>query len=134
MKREIKYIKTQDFYPTLCKWWDKQNFPKVSPSILPEYTAVCFNNKGAAVYSVCLYKTDSHLMWSGFPLTDPDIPKEEKKGCFKFLFDGAEKYAKELGYHVLFTTTMHKSVERVLIECGYNIGDEGVSHYLKTII
>lgn len=130
---EVKLIKTETFYEVMKSWWDGHGFSYVSPSMLPENTFVCFNNAKIPVYSMCFYNTDSNLCWIGWQLSNPHVSKEEKKGCFSFLFDEVEKYAKEVGYHCLFTTSNTPAVEEVLQNKVFKQGDINVNHYIKII-
>ena len=130
---KVNIIKTQEFYSTMVEWWKVQNFGQVSPSMLPEYTFVCYNDKDIPVYSMCFYHTDSNLCWIGWQLANPEVKKEDKKGCFKYLFEQVEEHAKAWGYQIMFTTSNTPSVEATLKDCNYNIGDTNVNHYIKLI-
>lgn len=128
---KIKLIKTEDFYETMKEWWDKHDFTHVSPSMLPENTFVVYNNKGVPTHSICFYNTDSELCWLGFPISNKEV--EEKQDCFYFLMKGVEKYAKKLGYRLLFTTSENPAVQHILTKSNYVIGDINVNHYIKII-
>ena len=117
----------------MCEWCDGHNFPKISPSMLPEYTFVCYNNNGDETYSICFYNTDSGIAWIGWELSNPELNKEEKKGCFDFLLEIIEKHSKENGYHIVFTTSDTPPVEDLLKRRGFDVGDTNVNHYLKTL-
>ena len=130
---KVKLIKTEDFYSTMKEWCEGHEFPVISPSMLPQGTFVCENNEGQETYSVCLYNTDSGIAWLGWELSNPSLSKEEKEGCFEFLFEVVEDYAKKVGYQVLFTTSNTPPVERVLESKGFKIGDTDVNHYLKIL-
>lgn len=130
---KVKLIRTETFYDTMKVWWLGQGFPIVSPSMLPETTFVCYNEKGVPTYSMCFYNTDSNLCWVGWQLANPEISKEDKKGCFRFLFEEVEKYSKEVGYQVMFTTSRTPAVEGTLLDLDYSIGDTNVNHYIKNI-
>lgn len=130
---EVKLIKTDSVYNTMKHWWDGQNEAHVPRPILPETTFVCFNDEGTPVYTMCFYNTDSYLAWIGWQLANPYVNKEDKKGCFKFLFEEVEKYAKEAGYQILFTTSKTPAVQATLLNSGFMEGDLEVNHYLKGI-
>ena len=134
--REVVKVRTKDFYPTMLKWCEGHSFPEISPSVLPEYTLVICDNKGdhkTLLYSVCFYNTDSNLAWLGWELSNPDASKEDKEGALNELLKGAEKYAKSLGYQVVFTTSNTKPVVNSLKELNYKEGDTNVNHYLKIL-
>jgi hypothetical protein len=44
-----------------------------------------------------------------------------------------EKYAREKGYYLMFTTSPVKRVQDTLLSLGYNEGDVKVSHFFKPI-
>jgi hypothetical protein len=126
-------LETKKFYSTMKEWWGGHEETMVSPSMLPEYTFVCFNDSGKPVYSVCFYNTDSNLCWIGWQLGNPTIKKEDKKGCFKYLHDKVEEFAKAYGYQVLFTTSKTQAVIGTLEKCEYIEGDTNVNHYIKLL-
>jgi hypothetical protein len=130
---QVKKIKTEDFYPTMQKWWDGNKETHVSPSMLPESTFVCFNDKDVPTYSMCFYNTDSNLCWIGWQLVNPEVKKEDKKGCFRYLFEEIEKYARYVGYHVIFTTSKTPSVMGTLESIKFTKGDADVNHYTKIL-
>jgi len=130
---EVKRIRTEDFYDTMKQWWDGNNEAHVSPSMLPEFTFVCFNDKGTPTYSMCFYNTDSNLCWLGWQLVNPTVSKEDKKGCFSFLFEEVEKYSRRVGYQVMFTTSKTPAVVGTLNKRKFVVGDENVNHYIKIL-
>ena len=129
----VSIIKTEDFYPTMQKWWDGQKEKHVSPSMLPENTFVVTNDKGVQTHSMCFYNTDSHLCWLGWQLANPDVDKEDKKGCFSHLFEEMEKYARYNDYHIMFTTSKTPKVIHTLEKKKFNLGDVNVNHYIKIL-
>jgi hypothetical protein len=132
--RYITRVKTSDFYPRMKDRCKAYSFPEVSPSMLPEYTLI-ISDRGTDVelYSVCFYNTDSNLAWLGWELGNHEAPKELKKGALSQLIKGAEAYAKELGYDILFTTSKTKPVIQALRGLGFVEGDTDVNHYLKLL-
>ena len=129
MKVERKY--TKDIYRMLEDWWLGNKFQVVSPSILPETTFVCYNDEDEPIYSMCFYNTDSNLCWVGWQLKNPNDVNRE--GGLEFLFKGVEKYAKAMGYHIIFTTSNTPPVENVLVSSDFKVGDTNVNHYLKIL-
>ena len=129
----VEQVNTVDFYPIMKSWWEGHNFPIVSLGFLPYYTFVCYNEKDVPVYSMCFYNTDSHLCWIGWQISNPEVSKEETKGCFKYLFEEAEKHAKKEEYTFMFTTSKNPSVEATLKNTGYEEGDTNVNHYIKIL-
>lgn len=127
---EVKMVKTEAFYDTMKHWWDGQKFEHVSPSMLPENTFVCLKD-GVPIYSVCFYNTDSNLCWIGWEIGNPDV--EDKSGGLKFLLEEVEKYARYVGYHIIFTTSKHPAVSSKLLERKFVVGDENVNHFLKVL-
>lgn len=129
---EVRIEKTDNFYNTAVSWWDKHDFPNVHKSFLPEEVFVA-NNNGVDIYCCFFYHTNSALAWVAYPISNKDVPKNEREGGLKFLFDEMEKYAKEQGYYLLFTTSPIKNVIDVLKETGYTEGDLSVNQYFKPI-
>lgn len=130
---EVKLIKTREFYNTMLSWCEGHNFAKISPSMLPVGTFVCYNDKGQQAYSVCYYNTDSGIAWIGWELSNPELTKEEKKGCFDYLIEEVELYSKDIGYHIVFTTSHTPPVEELLKSRDFKVGDINVNHYIKIL-
>lgn len=131
IKIEIK--KTEDFYPTMVKWWKGNNFKVVNPALLPNNTFVAYNSEDIPVYSMCFYNTDSNLAWIGWQLKNPETTSEQRSDILTKLFEHVQSYAKGLGYQILFTTSNTKPVENIMNRLGYKIGDDNVKHYLKIL-
>ncbi len=121
---------TVDFYPTMVKWWQGHNFPPLPLGFLPQKVFI-YNNGEQDTYCCTMYKTDSLLAWVAWQISNPEL--ESKKDELKEVFLSIEKYAKELGYKLLFTTSKHSTVINKLTESGFIVGDNKVNHYLKEI-
>ena len=121
---------TKDFYPIMKSWWKGHGFPVVALEFLPEKVFI-YNNKTADTYCCTMYKTDSLLAWTAWPISNPKIKGDNDQ--LKEVFLAIEKYAKELGYMMLFTTSKHETVINKLLDMGFLGGDENVKHYLKII-
>lgn len=129
----VEKISTEEFYPTMVKWWNGNNFSIVSPSLLPEFTFVVYNDSDIPTYSMCFYNTDSNLAWIGWQLKNPEVDKKDKINNLLQLFKHIESYAKSLGYQILFTTSNTKPIENIMNSLDYNVGDVDVKHYLKQL-
>lgn len=129
----IQKVNTSEFYPTMKKWCEGNNFPSISPSMLPKNTFVIYSDSGTPLYSLCFYNTDSHLCWVGWELKNPNTSKEDREGKLSELFKYVEEYAKEIGYDIVFTTSNTKPVEKVMLDLNYIVGDTGVNHYIKVL-
>ncbi len=119
-----------EFYPTMVKWWEGHNFPPLPVVFLPEKVFI-FNNGKEDTYCCTMYKTDSLLAWVAWQISNPDVKSNSNE--LKEIFITITNYAKELGYKLLFTTTKHETVIDKLLETDFNIGDNNVNHYLKSI-
>jgi len=124
---------TIEFYDTMCEWCKGHNFPEVSLSLMPKNIFVCHSDKGEPIYSICFYYTDSRLCWIGWPVSNPSANKEDKKGGLEFLINKVNKFAKDEGFKVVFTTSNTRAVESALLNSGYGVGDTEVKHYLKEL-
>lgn len=132
--RYITRVKTSEFYPRMVDRCKAYSFPEVSPSMLPEYSLIISDkDTDVELYSVCFYNTDSNLAWVGWELGNHEAPRDLKKGALEELINGAEVYAKRLGYDILFTTSNTKPVVKALESVGFNEGDTNVNHYLKLL-
>jgi hypothetical protein len=129
----IQKVNTAEFYPTMKKWCKGNNFPCISPSMLPKNTFVIYGDGGTPLYSLCFYNTDSRLAWVGWELKNPATSKEERLGKLSQLFEHVEEYARGMGYDIVFTTSNTKPVEDVMLDLDYIVGDTNVNHYLKIL-
>lgn len=123
---------TKEIYNMMKDWWLGNNFQVVSPSILPQTTFVCYNDDDVPIYTMCFYHTDSNLAWVGWQLKNPD-PEVNRAGGLEYLFKVMEDYAIHCEYQVMFTTSNTPPVEKILKEREFNIGDEKVNHYTKSL-
>ena len=119
-----------DFYVVMDKWWKEHNFPSMPLDILPQKVFI-YNNGSEDTYCCTMYETDSLLAWVAWQISNPNV--KSNKDELKDIFDAMTVYAKNLGYKLLFTTTKQKTVTDKLLESGFNIGDDNVNHYLKSI-
>ena len=129
---KVRLVNRSKFYSTYCEWCKLLDFPIVAVSVLPKECLVC-SKDGIDIYSVWLYKTNSCLLWLAWPLTNREAPKELKAGGLDFLFAEAEKFAKERGFTVLFTTSNTERVIDSLIENKFQVGDVNVNQFFKHI-
>lgn len=132
MEKYTKILRTSDIYSDLTKWFEGHDFPIIDQGFLSDEIMVCFCNNVPA-YTINIYHTNSELCWIAFPLSNPFLSKDEKKGGFDFLFEECIKFAKECGYKYIFTTSPVEIVQNKLIEHGFTIGDVNVNHYIKKI-
>lgn len=129
---KVRIEKTSDYYETARSFWKKHSFPPPHISFLPVNVFVV-SRDGNDLYCCFFYHTDSALAWLAYPISNPEIPKEKRVGALNFLILEMEKYAKEKGYYLMFTTSPVKPVQDTLLSLGYNEGDVSVSHFFKNI-
>lgn len=127
-----QYNKTE-VYEGLCEWWEKHKFPVLDIDFLPE-TFFTVEVGEEVLYGMFVYRTDSKLAWIAFPISNPDLTKEEKKGGLEFLINGITEILKESGFKYIFTTSPLPVVQEALLNTGFNLGDEKANHYLKKIV
>ena len=129
---KVVRVRTEDFYGVMRQWWEAHNFPIVAIDVLPVHTFVCYNDK-IPVYSCCFYNTDSDLAWIAWQISNPKVPFHMKAGGLELLFEEMEKYAKQLNYLMLFTTSHTPQVVDALQKQNFSLGDENVNHYVKLL-
>lgn len=127
MKETISKVSKNEIYQTVTKWWIKRNFPIVAYPLLPE-TAYVYTVGDEDVAIVFLYKTDSTLVWSAYPTTNPESSKEFRE---KGLLELNQVIVEDNHDMLVFTTTSNPRIEQSLIKAGYEKGDENVNHYVK---
>lgn len=129
---EVRVEKTKDFYDTAKKWWKRHKFPIIHLSFLPVNVFVVSNND-QDLYCMFFYETDSALAYLAYPISNLEVPKEQRKGGFEFLLNEMEKYAIKEGYYLNYTTSPVKVVQDALLNVGYVEGDILVNQYFKTL-
>lgn len=128
----IKLKDTLDFYPTMEEWAKERNFPLPPLSFLPTKTIVGYKDE-TPVYSICIYHTDSEVMWIGWELSNKRSELSDREIISKQLINYIELYATSLEYKHIITTSGTPQVEKLLNYGGYLKGDENVNHYIKNI-
>ena len=129
---EVRIEKTSDYYETVKSFWESHCFPAVHISFLPVNVFVV-SNDGEDLYSCFFYHTDSAMAWLAYPVSNLSVPKEKRIGALDFLILEMEKYAREKGYYLMFTTSPVKRVQDTLLSLGYNEGDVLVTQYFKML-
>lgn len=129
----VNNVKLEEIYDTLLAWWKGHNFPALSPDFLSDEVFVCYNDDSEPTYSICLYHTNSNLCWVGFPVSNPNLSKEDKEGCFDALIQAVLDYSRQAGYKFVFTTSPVKVVQDKLLNFGFDEGDVQVNHYIKKL-
>ncbi len=129
----ISVHKTDTIYSTAVDWWKGHNFPNISRDMLPETAIVSTNKEGDKTHMMFLYHTDSNLCWIAFPISNPKLSRDSKKGNLASIMKGAVAYCKELGFKYIFTTSPITSVQEKLIDAGFQTGDKEVNHYIKVL-
>lgn len=138
---EVRQESTEDFYNTVKDWWNNKSilyegkrisYPIIPIPILPK-TVFIVSNDGEDLYCMFFYHTDSRLAWIAYPTSNPFVEKAKREGALDYLTLEVEKYAKEEGYYLLFTTSPVKPVQDCLMRVGFVVGDETVNQYYKQL-
>ena len=123
---------TKEYYPLLQKRWKSHNFPDVHILSLPENVFVASNEYGD-VYSCFMYLTNSKMVYIAYPLSNLEIPKENREGGLEYLIENMLEFAKDRGYLIAYTTSPIKPVQDALLSEGFVVGDPSVVQYFKII-
>jgi hypothetical protein len=134
MAFEVKKHSKEEFYPEFERMLLKHSFPIISKEVLPELAFAVYDKDGIILYAIWYYFTSSKgLSWIAFPVSNKSISPKNKKGAFDFLLEYVSNYSKKKGILALFTTSSTESVISPLLNNGFEIGDIGVNHYIKSL-
>lgn len=129
-----KLVDKAEFYETLVEMWKLHNFPIVTYNRLPNRIFVAYTEDLSVVlYAVPVYITDSTMVQIGFPTSNKLASKEVKKGVLVELIKIIEIVMKSQGYDLIYTTSSTPPIVEVLEKTGFDISDESVTYYTKTI-
>lgn len=128
----VKKHSKKEFYSTFCDWCEQHSFPIINSLILPENVFVCYEAK-TPIYCTWAWKTDSKLLWTGFPASNKEVSFDKKIGGLDYLIEEINEYAKEQEYLTVFTTSGTESIINSLTNNGFIIGDSSVNHYFKKL-
>lgn len=131
MDFEVTIEPKELFYPTYENWCAIREFPCI-PLRQIDTVFVCFKSS-IAVYSCFFWNTNSTFGVVGFPLSNPHVPYEDKKGGLEYLFEEISKQAKEGGYEIIWTTSDTPRVIESLVESGFKVADTQVDQYYKRL-
>lgn len=110
------------------RWWGEQGWPKIPKEMLP--------TTGWIIENVCagwLYKANSAMAKLEWVVGNPSIPAEKRSEGLNILIEHISQEARLSGYTALFTSTKHTRLIERLKQCGYVVGDEGVTHLFKRL-
>lgn len=124
---------TKDYYDLVTQWWVGHKFPIVPVDMLPEHLFVTYNSSGELTHFMFIYHTNSNLCWLAFPVSNPNLSKEDRKGCLEGMMKASVEYCKQMGFRYIFTTSPVESIQSKLTSVGFELGDEGVNHYIKML-
>ena len=123
-----KYV-VYNRYVGFCK---KRDFAIVPLEALPVNIFAGYYN-GDVVYMLPIYKTDSDFCVLGFPVSDPDCPREVRDIAKLSIMKFAQKYMKELGFNRMITTSGTAPIVKLLEDTGFQLGDEDINQYVKIL-
>lgn len=129
----IQLTTTEDHYPTMVQWATQRSFPLPPLSFLPTNTMVALDKDLNPLYSICVYHTDSEVMWIGWELSDPNAESSYKGRAAERLLKHIEEYAKKNGYKHILTTSATPPVEKLLHGSGFIKADQNINQYIKNI-
>jgi len=134
MNFQVKKHSKEEFYNEFCRLLDLHKFPRINDKVLPEIAFAVYNEEGVILYSFWFYFTSSKgLAWLAFPVSNKNIPFKKREGALEFLLEHISNYAKRKGIITLFTTSGTEGVIQPLLKNGFDLGDQSVNHYIKTI-
>ncbi len=129
----VKINSTDKYYSIAKDWWEGHQFPILPRTMLPKKVMVRYNDNNEETHMIFIYHTDSELCWIGFPVSNPLLDRESKKGGLLNLIKGTIEYCKQSGFSHIFTTSPIIPIQEKLKESGFILGDNQVNHYIKNL-
>ena len=129
---EYRVENRDDYYDTLCEWWDLWKFPRVSKSSLPNCIFVV-NNCGVDVYAIPVYFSDSDFCWIAFITGNKLAPKKLRDGTLSFLLSSVENHIKDLGVRLCITVNGNNRLDKLYTDSGYIVSGRNVNEYVKIL-
>ena len=130
------YWKLEDksnFYPTLVEMWKSHNFPVMPINRVANRIFTMYSNEGVILYAVQVYITDSTMCQLSFPTSNKQASSEDKRGALENLIEIIQVCMKYEGYDLIYTTSAHPKIIKILNEKGFYTGDENVTYYSKPL-
>ena len=126
---QIKRFKNDEDYQTLLSWCQARNWPEINKDMLSDYGYIVSEND-KKIATCWLYPViGSSVCWMGFPFSNPNSNKYERKKALDLLFENMHNTAKNMGYTYILTTSNTPPIENRLKKYGYKLGDKNVNQY-----
>jgi hypothetical protein len=132
MQYQVKKHSKDEFYDIFSNWLISQKFPLINKEVLPENVFVMYVND-VPCYSIWVYFTDSRLAWLAFPASNRNVSYKQKQNGLPLLINHVCDYLKKKKILTVFTTSGTENVISALEQNKFEIGDSGISHYLKKL-
>lgn len=134
MSFTVKKHSKEEFYQTFNKLLDLHKFPRINDKVLPEIAFAVYGENDIILYCFWFYFTSSKgLAWLAFPVSNKNINFNKREGALEFLLEHISNYAKRKGIITLFTTSSTEGVIQPLLKNGFDLGDQAVNHYVKSL-
>lgn len=130
-KDEVQIMDLDDFWPAYELWSNERGFPVLNIENVEE-VMVC-RREGTMIYSCFVWNTNSKMCIIGFPLGNPLVEKDFRRGGLTSLFEGMEKLLKQRGYTKIWTTSGTCAVIQSLEEREFINADPNVNVYIKML-
>lgn len=124
-------------YPTLVQWWDHYGFTVPSRDFLPD-NGTCGimleDQQGNQLCAGFVYFTNSKACWLEFVVGNPEFQGSGfRKDHINQLINYLCEFAREEEAKWVFTTVVHKGLEKRFSECGFNTGSIGATEMIKQL-
>lgn len=122
-----RFYKSDD-YPMLKDWWaGHRDWTPVPEEMLPNL-GVIVSTDDKDLCAGFLYITNSKMCLMEWVVSNPKAPREGRGESIDFLLEALKTIAKEKGYSVIFTMTGHPVFKSRLVQHGFQITDENMTH------
>ena len=122
----------EDFYNTLCMWWDEWNFPHVSYTSLPKRIFVV-SNEDVDLYAMPVYVGDSDICMMGFVTGNKMAAKKLRTGALNSLNKYIQEIMKNSGYRIIMTVTGTPVLKKMFSDEDYILSGKDYNEYIKVL-
>lgn len=122
-------------YEELKKWWIDWGWTPPTKAMLPDYgvRGIMISKGDVNICAGFVYYTNSTIAWIEFIISNKEYREDDRKLALKELINALTEIIKSQGHTVIFTSLKNKNLMSHFTECGFIVGDEGVTQLIKKV-
>lgn len=131
---DINWLKFED-YEQLVEWWKQWKWSPPTREMLPDNAkgGIMVSKNGINICAGFIYNTNSSIAWCEYIVSNQEYREKDRKEALQELINAITEIARAGGFNVVFTSTNNVHLLKRLDECGYVVGDTGVTQLIKKL-